>query len=183
MAEKNKIKEITNKLKDLKKQAIEEDISFIFVPTWKQIRAKLAIHNHLSQTGSEEKPSNLIYVKLEKISGTGKSTWQRWFEKQGFIAYLDEKDNFQEILDTGAIRMLKRLEELAFTEKGNSAVVAAKAYLALSSFAKQRVSMEISDVSLMSDEKLDQEIEELEKKYKLTAKGWKNKVTEVSKIN
>ena len=61
-------------------------------------------------------------------------------------------------------RILKRLEELAFLEKSTAAVAACKAYLALSSFAKQRIEMEVDDLSNKSDEELDKEIRELQKK-------------------
>ena len=153
-------------LEERKKAVLEAEKDRIFIPSWKQIRAKILVHQHIANNHIQGAPSDITYRALEKISSYGKSTWQLWFKKEGFSIFFDEKDDFIEQVDKGAYRVLKRLEELAFNESGNAAVSACRAYLALSSFGKSKVSLEIEDLNKLSEKEIDAEIKELQLKLK-----------------
>ena len=148
--------------KELEKEASILGIG-VFIPTWNQINVKILIWDHIVSKNMEVVPSSFTFQELEKLTKYAVTTWQKWKSQEGFLQYLDEKDDFQKQVDKGAYRVLKRLEELAFLEKSNAAVAACRAYLALSSFSHQRIEMSVDDVRDMPQRDLDKEIEMVQK--------------------
>ena len=104
------------------KKPVEEKKADVFIPTWRQVRAKITLCDKIEDM---EKIRKLPLQHLAEYAGISENTIHRWKKERGFLEWFLSNENFIEEADKGAIRVLKRLEQLAFTEKGSAAVMAA----------------------------------------------------------
>jgi transcription initiation factor TFIIIB Brf1 subunit/transcription initiation factor TFIIB len=137
---------------------MDEDV--IFIPTLRQIQAKIRLWTKLLSQNFEY--ASVTKERTFEYADIPESTGHYWHKQQGFTEWFSSVDDFQKEVDSGAIRILRRLEELAFTEKGNAAVAAAKAYLDMTSYRRQRIEIK-DEVAEMNEENLDKEIERISK--------------------
>ena len=154
---------VDDKLRKLKKEVLDRCMD-IFIPTEKQIIAKAQLWGKSQNEGKSPKDYSK-FVEIPAMTDFGKSTWQLWFAQDGFELWVYDKEDFQNWIDDRATSMARRLWDLAFKEKGNAAVSAAKAFLELSSFKKQRIEVK-DEYDSMSDGQLIQEMARLEKEAK-----------------
>jgi len=159
-------KKIEKKLKEIKKEVMDSNM-IIYIPTEKQIIAKAQVWAKAEADGKVPREMSK-YVELPAMSDFGKSTWQKWFAQDGFETWVYGKEDFQDWIDERSTSMARRLYELAFKEKGNAAVSAAKAFLELSTYKKNRIEIK-DEYDNMSDSQLMAEVEKLERAAKEAA--------------